>query len=103
MTTTTHTAKTRLAETDKEKTVTAVTIDWSTISIEDTRKLAERTIIIAAQAQWRKDGSIPEAVTLNAHEFANPTKKPRGPVDVKALLAKMSPEDRAAVLASFAG
>jgi hypothetical protein len=104
MTTTTTTAKTKLdSRADTVATETAITIDWSTISLEDTRKLAERTIVIAAQANWRKDGNVPTEATLDAHEFANPTKRPRGPVDVKALLAKMSPEDRAALLASFAG
>ena len=70
MSTTTLTAKTKLDARAETATETAVTIDWSNISLEDTRKLAERTIIIAAQAQWRKDGHIPTEATIDANEIA---------------------------------
>jgi hypothetical protein len=102
MTTTTHTVRTKLDARATTKTETAATIDWSTISQDDLRKLAAKTIIIAAQAEWRAAGEIPETATLNAHDYANPARKPRGPVDVKKLLEKMSPEERAALLATFA-
>lgn len=85
--TTKHTANTRL-DARSEKVETAVTIDWSNISLEDTRKLASRTIIIAAQNNWRTDGVIPTEAVLDANEFANPTRKPRGPVDPKQALLK---------------
>ena len=96
------TVRTKLDARSTEKVETAVTIDWSTISQEDLQKLAQKTIVIAAQSQWRAAGEIPTEATLNAADFANPTRKPRGPVDLKALLAKMSPEDRAALLEQFA-
>ena len=98
----TFTVRTKLDARSTEKTETAVTIDWSTISQEDLQKLAQKTIVIAAQSQWRAAGEIPAEATLNAADFANPTRKPRGPVDLKALLAKMSPEERAALLEQFA-
>lgn len=98
----TFTVRTKLDARSTEKTETAVTIDWSTISQEDLQKLAQKTIVIAAQSQWRAAGEIPKEATLNAADFANPTRKPRGPVDLKALLAKMSPEERAALLEQFA-
>lgn len=82
-----HTARTRLSE-RSDKVETAVTIDWSNISLEDTRKLASRTIIIAAQSNWRTDGVIPTEAVLDANEFANPSRKPRGPVDPKQALLK---------------
>lgn len=99
MTTTTHTARTKLDARATEKTVTEVTIDWSTISIEDTRKLASKAVLIAAQSEWRAEGAIPTTATLNAHDYANPSRKPRGPVDIKAAINKLSPEERAATLA----
>lgn len=102
MTTTTHTVRTKLDARATTKTESAITIDWSTVSDDDLRKLAAKTVIIAAQAEWRADGSIPQSATLNAHDYANPARKPRGPVDVKKLLANMSPEDRAALLAQYA-
>ena len=98
------TAKTRLAQ-GTDAIETAVTINWETASIDDVRALATRTIIIAAQAQWRTAGAIPTSVTLDAHAFANPerTRKPQDAVAAaKAALAKMSPEERAAFLASLA-
>lgn len=100
---TSHTVRTKLDSRAKDKTETAVVIDWSTISIDDTRKLASKAVIIAAQAEWRAEGAIPEEAVLNAHDFANPARKPRGPVNVKALLQKMSPEERAELLASLEG
>lgn len=101
MTTTTHTVRTKLDARATNKTESAVTIDWSKISEDDLRKLAAKTVIIAAQSEWRAEGAIPETVTLDAHAYANPTRKPRGPVDVKALLAKMTPEERAELLAQY--
>lgn len=97
----TITVRTKLDARATSKTETAVTIDYSTISREDLEKLAAKTIVIAAQAEWRAAGVVPESATLNAHDYANPAKKPRGPVDVKKLLAAMSPEERAAVLAQY--
>lgn len=101
MNTTTHKATTKLDARAETATETAVTIDWSNISDADLKALAARTVLIATQAQWRKDGHIPTEATIDAHDIANPTRKPRGPVDVKALLMKLSPEERAELLASL--
>jgi hypothetical protein len=101
MTTTTHTVRTKLDARATSKTESAVVIDWSTISMDDLRKLAAKTVIIAAQTEWRASGDVPSSVTLDANTYANPSRKPRGPVDIKALLAKMSPEERAAALAEY--
>jgi len=97
------TAKTKLDARAESATETAVTIDWSNTSEEDIKALATRTIVIAAQSQWRKDGVIPSEITLDANDFANPTRAPRKPADIKALFAKMSPEERAAFLAEITG
>lgn len=95
------TAKTKIDARAEKATETAVTIDWSNTSQEDLQALAARTVVIAAQSQWRKDGLIPDAITLDANEFANPTRAPRKPADIKALFAKMTPEERAEFLASI--
>lgn len=95
------TAKTKLDARAESATETAVTIDWSNTSQEDMQALAARTVVIAAQSQWRKDGVIPTEVTLDANDYANPTRAPRKPVDLKALVAKMTPEERAAFIASL--
>lgn len=97
--TTAHTVRTKLDSRSTDKTESAITIDWENISLEDTRKLASKAIIIAAQSEWRAEGAIPREATLDANAYANPTRKPRGPVDLKALFGKMSPEEQAAFLA----
>jgi len=97
------TAKTKLDARAESATETAVTIDWSNTSQKDIQALAARTIVIAAQSQWRKDGVIPTEVTLDANDYANPTRAPRKPADIKALFAKMTPEEKAAFLAEITG
>ena len=103
MNTTNHLVRTKTDARASEKVETAVVIDWENISLDDTRKLAAKSIIIAAQSEWRAEGAIPTSATLDAHAYANPAKKPRGPVNVKALLAKMTPEERAELMASLEG
>lgn len=98
---TTVTAKTKIDARAETATVTAVTIDWSNTSDEDIKALAARTVVIAAQSQWRKDGAVPSEVTLDANDYANPTRAPRKPADLKTLFAKLSPEERAAFLADL--
>lgn len=95
------TAKTKIDARAEAATTTAVTIDWSNTSDEDIKALASRTVVIAAQSQWRKDGVVPSEVTLDANEYANPTRAPRKPADIKALFAKMTAEERAEFLASI--
>ena len=75
--------KTKIDARAESATETSVTIDWSNTSQEDIQALAARTIVIAAQAQWRKDGVIPTEATLDANEYANPTRAPRKPLDPK--------------------
>lgn len=101
---TTITAKTKIDARATEATQTAVTIDWSNTSEEDIKALATRTIVIAAQAQWRKDGMIPSEITLDANDFANPTRVARKQdaiANAKKALAAMSPEERATALESL--
>lgn len=95
MNTTKHTVRTKLDSRSAEKVETAVTINWDSISLEDTRKLASKAVIIAAQSEWRSEGVIPLEATLDANAYANPTRKPRGPVDPKAALLKVIQEGEA--------
>ena len=95
------TAKTKIDARAETATETAVTVNWDNTSLDDIKALATRTIVIAAQSQWRKDGAIPSEVTLDANDFANPTRAPRkqdAMANAKKALAAMSPEDRAAAL-----
>lgn len=96
------TAKTKIDARAESATLTAVTINWDNTSLDDIKALATRTIVIAAQSGWRKDGAVPAEVTLDANDYANPTRAPRKPADIKALFAKMTAEERAEFLASIA-
>ena len=94
--------KTRVKD-GAEPVVTNVTIDFESFSLEDIRELAAKSLVIEAQSEWRKAGSIPTEATLTSAEFGpSAPRAKRGPVDPAALLAKMSPEERAALFAKFA-
>lgn len=83
------------------KTETRCTIDWSNATREDLEKLATKSLVIAAQAEWRSAGVIPSEAVIDAHAYANPTRRPRKPADPAAIIAALSPEERAALFARF--
>ena len=98
------TAKTKIDARAETATLTAVTINWDNTSLDDIKALAARTVVIAAQSQWRKDGVVPSEVTLDANDFANPTRvrTQKSNIDtLRAALAKMAPEEREAELAKI--
>jgi hypothetical protein len=94
--------KTRVKD-GAEPQVTKVTIDFGSFTEADIRELAAKSLVIEAQSDWRKAGSIPAEATITSAEYGpSAPRAKRGPVDVGSLLAKMSPEERAALLAKFA-
>ena len=104
MTMTTHTAKTKKdADAKGSEVATELTIDWSNIAEEDLRALAARTIIIAWQSTMRRSPeAIPATFTIDAAEAANPKRKARDPLAAaRNALANMTPEERAAFIASL--
>ncbi len=54
---------------------------------------------VKLQGRWRKAGQIPAKVTVNAVELAPGAK---ATVDPEAIIAALSPEQRAALLAKYA-
>lgn len=99
--TTSHDVDTR-AEAGADKITTALTIKWDEMTLEETRALAAQSIVIKWQGQVRKAGVIPTEVSLNATDYRLGVRAPRKPADVASMLAKLSPEELAAVLARFA-
>lgn len=102
--TTTHNAKTKKdADAKGSEVTTALTIDWSNITQDDLRALAARTIIIAWQSNMRRSSeAIPETATIDAADAANPKRKPRDPLSAaRSALSSMTPEERAAFIASL--
>lgn len=85
-----------------EGVTTNLTINWEGMSEDDVRALAQQALIVKVQGQWRKDGIPAGDHTINAVDYKPGTRAARKPADLKTLLAAMSPEDRAALLAQFA-
>lgn len=98
MSITNTTVSTKVNATDKAATETALTIDWSNVTNEDIRALAQQALIVKWQARVRKAGTIPTEATIDVGEYKVGARAPRGPVDVAALLQKMDPDALAAVL-----
>lgn len=97
---TTTTVKTKPSAREDAVT-TNLTINWEGMSEEDTRALAQQALIVKLQAHWRNN-SIPEGdFEVDAVKHKVGTRAERGPVDVVALAKKMSPEERAALIAKL--
>lgn len=84
-----------------EGVTTNLTINWEGMTEDDMRALAQQALIVKIQAGWRKNGIPSGDVEVNAADYKPGTRQPRKPADLKALLAAMSPEERAALLAQF--
>lgn len=94
--------RTKLNETDKNRVETDLSFDWENVTTEELQTLAGKSLAITWQGQCRKDGAIPAGeVTVRVRDLLDRERAPRGPVDVAKLLEKLSPEERAAILAKF--
>ena len=102
MNTTTHNVKTR-AHARGEVVETALTIDWDGMTQEDLIALASQTLVIKLQGAWR-NGTIPAGEhSVKAVDHKVGVRAPRKPTDIFAAAAKMSPEERAKLLAMLQG
>lgn len=81
---------------------TNLSINWEGMSEDDTRALAQQALIVKLQAAWRKDGIPAGDHEVNAIDYRPGTRAPRKAPDLKSLLAALSPEERAALLAQYA-
>lgn len=95
----TTTFKTRITK-GGDAIQTVATIDWSGVSDEQVKKLAERSVIIATQAIYRMAGKVPATDTV---DVAKMLARERGtfkstPESVVAKVNKMTPEQRALIL-----
>lgn len=96
---TTATVKTK-PDARAEAVETALTINWAEMEREDLIALAQQTLVIKLQGQWRKNG-IPATARVEAHEHKVGVRAPRKPADLAALIGKLSPEERNALLAKL--
>jgi len=72
---------------------TDLTLDWTGMELEDLQALAQQSIVIKIQGQWRKNG-IPADVTVLAADHKVGTRAVRQVADVNTLVARMTPEQR---------
>lgn len=97
---TTHTVKTK-ANARAEAITTNLSVDWEGMSQEDIIALAQQTLIIKVQSNWRA-GTIPTGeVEVKATDFKVGARQPKKPADILGLVQKMSAEERAALLAQL--
>lgn len=99
----THSKVTTRPEAGKAGIVTNLTIKWEGMTDEDIRALAQQALIVKAQSAWRKE-SIPEGDhTVNATDYKVGVRTPRTPQTIESMISKLSPEEKAALLAKLAG
>lgn len=77
-----RTASTKLHK-DAQPVKTVLTLDWSNMDRAALIALATKPAVIARQADYRAEGTIPEADTVDVHELVNRERKARGPRDPK--------------------
>lgn len=99
MNTTTRVVKTK-PDARAEHVETSLEINWEGMEREDIIALAEQTLVIKLQGGWRKNG-IPSECKVNATDHKVGVRAPRKPADLAALIGKLSPEERNALLAKL--
>lgn len=84
-----------------ESIKTNLTIDWSDMTEDDIRALAQQSLIVKLQGAWRKNGIPNGDHTVKAADYKIGVRAKREPASLEAMLQKLSPEDRAALLAKY--
>lgn len=85
-----------------EAVVTNLSIDWTDMSPDDIRALAQAALVVKLQGGWRKNGIPAGDATVLASEHKVGTRAPKKPADIAALFQKLTPEERAEFLAKYA-
>lgn len=86
-----------------ESVKTALTINWEGMTEDDVRALAQQALIVKLQGAWRKNGIPAGEHTVNAADYKIGVRAKREPASIEAMMAKLSPEERAALLAKYLG
>jgi hypothetical protein len=82
----------------KEAVTTNLTIDWDGMTEDDLRALAQQSLIVKLQGQWRRD-VIPTELTVKAIEHKVGVRGPRTKADLMTQVKSLSAEDKARLLA----
>ena len=87
---------------------TNLSIDWTDMSPDDIRALAQAALVVKLQGAWRTaakagTGVIPAGdFTVMASEHKVGVRAPKKPADIAALFQKLTAEERAEFLAKYA-
>ena len=80
---------------------TMLTIDWSDMTAEDVQALAQQALIVKLQGKWRKEGIPNGKCTVKAAEYKVGVRAPRTKQSIEQMVASLSAEERAILLAKF--
>jgi hypothetical protein len=80
---------------------TNLTVNWDGMEQSDILALAAQSLIIKWQGRVRKEGEIPTEASINAVDHKIGVRAPRGPVNLVSAFEKLSPDERAAMLAKL--
>jgi hypothetical protein len=78
-----------------------VSVDWTGMSEEDVRALAQQALIVKLQANLRRGyekNGIPTSIDVKATDYKVGTRAPKQAVDVLAVAKKLSPEEKAELI-----
>lgn len=81
---------------------TALTINWDGMTEDEVRALAAQSLVIKLQGNWRRDKAIPETAEVKAVDYKIGTRAPRKAPDLATMIANLSAEEKAALLAQLA-
>ena len=102
MQTTTSTTVDTRPEAGAQAITTNITISWAGLTSDEVQQLAQQALIVKLQAKWRKDGIPSGDHTVNAVDYRPGVRAAKQPASVEKLIAAMSPEQRAMLLAKLA-
>lgn len=87
-------------EAGAEQVTTNVTFNWDGISTDELQQMAQQALIVKLQAKWRKDGIPAGAHAVNVSDY-RPGVRAERTVNVDNIVAKLTPEQRAALIAKL--
>ena len=73
---------------------TNLTINWSGMSEDDLRQLAQQALVVKLQAQWRKNGIPAGDLEIRATDYRPGTRATKTKPSIESMLAALSPEEK---------
>lgn len=99
--TTNTTIKTKASQ-GEDAVETNLTINWEGMTSEDVQALAQQALIVKVQGEWRRNGIPAGDFTVNAVDHKVGVRRAPTKQTLEQMLAKLSAEERAALLSKYA-